>query len=141
MLNIEDLLEDVSLKVLKQQREELYFLVLEMKFAYSKLDLASEAFLQCYFKIVGRNGTGTHINDKGTHRFITGFYGLVYMPAQVQKALGQTLNNAPNTICFLRDILFVSKGTKKEQQPLIVRVMNSLNDKNLALIITKCVCY
>ena len=52
--------------------------------------------------------------------------------------MDRILNNALNTFCFLDDILIVSKGTELKQEQLIDRVMKTLNEKNLALKITKC---
>ena len=105
--------------------------MLDLKYAYSQLRLTAETAKQCNFNIVGGQATGTY-------RFLTGFYGLVDMPAEFQKAMDCTLNHAKNTFCFLDDILIVSKGTKIEHEKLVLDVMKKLDDENLALKLSKC---
>ena len=86
---------------------------------------------QCNFNIVGGQATGIC-------RFLTGFYGLGDMPAELQKAMDRTLNHAQNTFCFLDDILIVSKGEENEHEKLVRNVLLKLNEENLALKISKC---
>ena len=73
----------------------------------------------------------------GTYRFLSGFYGVADMSAEFQKARDRTLNHAKNTFCFLDDILIVSKRDEKEQKKLVLEVLKKLDDKNLALKISK----
>ena len=60
------------------------------------------------------------------------------MLAEFQKAMDRTLNRAKNTVCPLDDILFVSKGEVKDHEKLVRNVLQQLDDKNLALKISKC---
>ena len=60
------------------------------------------------------------------------------MPAEFQKAMDRTLNHSKNTFCFLDDILIVSKGEARDHEKLVRDVLQKLDDKNLALKITKC---
>ena len=69
---------------------------------------------------------------------MTGFYGLADMPAEFQKAMERTLNNAKNTFCFLGDILIVSKGSESEHEKLITDVLTKLDKENLSLKLSKC---
>ena len=105
--------------------------MLDLKYAYSQIRLTAETAKQCNFNIVGGQATGTY-------RFLTGFYGLADMPAEFQKAMDRTLNHSKNTFCFLDDILIVSKGEAKDHEKLVRNVLQKLDDKNLALKITKC---
>ena len=60
------------------------------------------------------------------------------MPTEFPKMMDRTLNHARNTFCFLDDILIVSKGEKAEREKLVLDVLKKLDDKNLALKLTKC---
>ena len=109
----------------------MYFSVLDLKYAYSQLKLTAETAKQCNFNIIGGQATGTY-------RYLTGFYGLADMPAEFQKAMDRTLNHAKNTLCFLDDILIVSKGSEQEHVRLIMNVLEKLDKENLALKLSKC---
>ena len=53
MPNIDKLLDNVNHIFTKQQEGELYFSILDMKYAQSQLELAAETFKQGKFNIVG----------------------------------------------------------------------------------------
>ena len=67
--------------------------MLDLKYAYSQLKLASDSAKQCNFDIVGGKATGTY-------RFLTGFHGLAEMPAEFQKAMDRIFNHAKNHFLF-----------------------------------------
>ena len=129
--NVDEVLDGVSQIVTANTVGELYFTVLDLKYAYSQLKLTAETSKQCNFNIVGGQATGTY-------RFLTCFYGLEDKPAEFQKAMDRTLNHAPNGFCFLDDILIVSKGDKKEHEKLVREVLMRLNNENLALKLAIC---
>ena len=131
MPNVDKLIDGVSQIVNENKNGTLYFMVLDLKYAYSELKLAADTAKQCNFNIVGGKATGTY-------RFFTAFFGLADMPAEFQKAMDRTINQAKNTFCFLNDILFVSKGNEIEHGTLVETVLKKLNDENLALKISKC---
>ena len=87
MPNVDELLDGVSQIVTAKTNGTLYFTVLDLKYAYSQIRLTAETDNQCNFSIVGGQATGTY-------RFLTGFYGLADMPAEFQKAMDCTLNQA-----------------------------------------------
>ena len=105
--------------------------MLDLKYAYGQLKLATGTAKQCNFNIVGGKATGTY-------RFLTGFHGLADMPAEFQKAMDRTINHAKNTFLFLDDMLIVSKGNEIEHEKLVETVLKKLDDENLALKISKC---
>ena len=109
----------------------LLFTVQDLKYAYSQLKLTQQTAKLCNFNIVGGEATGTY-------RFLTGFYGLADMPAEIQKAMERTLNNARNTFCFLDDILIVSMGSELAHEKLKTDVLRKLDKKNLYLKLSKC---
>ena len=87
MPNVDELIEGVSEIIRENKEGTLYFTVLDLKYVYSQLKLAADTAKQCNFNIVGGKATETY-------RFLTGFYGLVDMPAEFQKAMDRTINHA-----------------------------------------------
>ena len=63
--------------------ETTYFSTLNLKYAYSQLNLDPETARHCNFNIISGEGTGTY-------RIITGFYGLTDMLAAFQKVIVYT---------------------------------------------------
>ena len=120
MPNVEELLDGVSQIVTARAAGTLFFTVLDLKYAYSQLKLTPQTARQCNFNIVGGKATGTY-------RFLTGFYRLADMPAEFQKAMDRTLNNARNTFCFLDDKLIVSMGSESEHEKIITDVLTKLD--------------
>ena len=131
MPNVDELLDGVSQIVTANTNGTFYFSVLDLKDAYSQIRLTAETAKQCNFNIIG----GQAIE---TYRFLTGFYWLADMPAEFQKAMDRTLNHSKNTICFLDDILVVSKGSEQEHEKLIMNVFEKFDRENLALKLSKC---
>ena len=66
MPNVDELIDGVSQIVTENKKGTLYFLVLDLKYAYSQLKLAADTARQCNFNIVGGKATATY-------RFLTGF--------------------------------------------------------------------
>ena len=130
MPNVDELIDGVSQITTATSEGSLYFTVLDLKYAYSQIRVTVETAKQCNFNIVGGQATGKY-------RFLTGFYGLADMPAEFQKAMDRTLNHSKNTFCFPDDIIIVSKGEARDHEKLVRDVLQKLDDKNLALRITK----
>ena len=131
MPNVDDLIDGVSQIVTENKNGTLYFMVLDLKYVYSQINLAADTAKQCNFNFVGGKSTGTY-------RFLTGLYGLADMPAEFLKAMDRTINHAKNTFYFLDDILIVSKGNEIEHGNLVEAVLKKLDAENLALKISKC---
>ena len=100
-------------------QETAYFSTLDLKYAYSQLNLDPETARHCNFNIISGEGTGTY-------RFITGFYGLTDMPAAFQKVMDYTLVGLQNTHWFLDDIIVVSRGSKEEHLKLVYRMFKKI---------------
>ena len=73
-----------------------------------------------------------------TYRFKTGFYGLTDMPTEFQKAMDCTLQGVEGVICYLDDIIIVTKGDVQEHNNLVEKVMQRLDAEGFALKFTKC---
>ena len=69
----------------------------------------------------------------GTYRFLTGFYGLGYMPNELQRVIDFLLKNVPFINCYIEDFLIASKGSLEEYQDILLKVLNILENKNMAV--------
>ena len=86
MPNIETLMNSISQIITNyktEPAEQIYFSTIDLKYAYSQLNLNPETAKHCNFNIESGDMTGTY-------RFKTGFYGLTDMPAEFQKAMDYT---------------------------------------------------
>ena len=113
MSNIDNLI-DTSQRNLNTtaSQETAYFSTLDLKNAYSQLNLDPETARHFNFNIISGEG-------KGTYRFITGFYVLTDMPAAFHKVMDYTLVGLKNTHSFLDDIIIVSRGSKEAHLKLV----------------------
>ena len=94
MPNIDSLIDSISQHINDSNHgDNVYFLAIDLKYAYSQLNLLPDTARHCNFNIICGYATGTY-------RFKTGFYGLTYMPAEFQKAMDYTLVGLSNTYCF-----------------------------------------
>ena len=60
------------------------------------------------------------------------------MPSEIQKAMDCTLQGIPGTICYLDDILVVSRGTLTQHNEIVQKVFSRLDKEGLALKLSKC---
>ena len=134
MPNIETLMDSISQIITNYKTEpadEIYFSTIDLKYAYSRLNLNPETAKHCNFNIVSGDMTGTY-------RFKTGFYGLTDMPSEFQKAMDYTLIGLKNTFYFLDDILILSKGSEDDHLQLVLDWLKKLDADNLRINLTKC---
>ena len=132
MPNIDTLIESISQQVSAPASQNItYFSTIDLKYAYSQLNLDTSTANHCNFNIISGDMTGTY-------RFQTGFYGLTDMPAEFQKAMDYTLIGLENTYCFLDDILIVSKGSLNEHKNYVMKCLQRLDDENLRINLPKC---
>ena len=121
MPNIHELINSVAQIITKDAPGEVWFTSLDLKYAFSQLPLSSLC------------GDAT-----GTYRFKTGFYGLTDMPTEFQKAMECTLQGLEGVICYLVDVLLVTKGDIQEHNELVEKVMQRLDAEGWALKLSKC---
>ena len=106
MPNIDNLIHSISQHINDSNHgDSVYSLTIDLKYAYSQLNLHPDTACHCNFNIICVEATGTY-------RFISGFYGLTDMPAEFQKAMDYTLVGLCNIYCFLADIIVVSKSNR-----------------------------
>ena len=132
MPNIDTLIESISQQMSAPASQNItYFSTIDLKYAYSQLNLDTNTANHCNFNIISGDMTGTY-------RFQTGFYGLTDMPAEFQKAMDYILIGLENTYCFLDDILIVSKGSLNEHKNYVMKCLQRLDDENLRINLPKC---
>ena len=119
MPNIDILLDTISQHLTNSQNgQQAYFSTLDLKYAYSQLQLHKDTAKHCNFNIICGECTGTY-------RFKTGFYGLTDMPTEFQITIDYTLIGLQKTYCFLNDNIIV--GTVLN---LIIWLMSQNASKN-----------
>ena len=127
MPKIDTFIESISQQIsAPAPQNTTYFSTIDLKYAYSQLNLDANTANHCNFKIISGDKTGTY-------RFQTRFYGLTDMPAEFQKAMDYTLIGLQNTYCFLDDILIVSKGSLNEHKSYVMKCLQRLDDENLRI--------
>ena len=131
MPNLLELLDSAAQIITSDTSGEVWFTSLDLKYAFSQIPLSEEVSRHCNFNIVCGEQTGTY-------RFKTGFYGLTDMPKEFQKAMDNTLQGLSGVICFLDDILIVSKGSVEDHNILVDKVISRLDEEGFALKLSKC---
>ena len=132
MPNIDTLIESISQQIsAPASQNTTYFSPLDLKYAYSQLNLDTNSAIPCNFNIISGDMTGTY-------RFQTRFYGLKDTPAEFQKAMDYTLIGLINTYCLLVDILIVSKGSLEDHRCYVMNCFKRLDDENLRINLIKC---
>ena len=132
MPNIDTLIESISQQISAPASQNItYFSTIDLKYAYSQLNLDTNTANHCNFNIISGDMTGTY-------RFQTRFYGLTDKPAEFQKAMDYTLFGLENTYCCLDDILIVSKGFLDEHKSYVMKCLKRLDDENFRINLPKC---
>ena len=131
MPNFHELIDSAAQIITRNIPGKGWFTSLYLKYAFSQLPLSSLTSSHCNFNILCGEATGTY-------RFKTGFYGLTYMPTEFQKAMDCTLQGLEGVICYLDDILIVTKGDVQDHNELVEKVMHRLDEEGWALKLSKC---
>ena len=132
MPNIDTLIESISQQISAPlPQNTTYFSTLDLKYAYSQINLDPNTANHCNFKIISGNMTGTY-------RFQTRFYGPTDMPAEFKKALDYAPIGLKTTYLFLDDIVIVSKGSEEEHKQYVLNCLWRLNDEYIRINLPKC---
>ena len=124
---------DVAAQIINSKNSgSFWFNSLDLKYAFSQLQLSYLVRSHCNFNVVCREVTGNY-------RFKTNFYGITDMSKEFQKAIDNTLQNILGVICFLDDLLTVSKGSIEDHNKMVERVLQKLDREGFALKLSKCV--
>ena len=90
MPNIDTLIKSIFQQIsAPAQQNTTHFSTLNLKYAYSQINLEPNTANHCNFNIISGDMTSTY-------SFQTGFYGLTDMPAEFQKAMNYTLIGLKN---------------------------------------------
>ena len=131
MPNIQQLIDLAAQITTSDVPDSVWFSSLDMKYAFSQIKLSELTSIHCNFNIICGESTVTY-------RFNTGFYGLTDMPSEFQKAMDCTLQGILITICYLDDILVVSKGKLSQHSEIVHKILTRLDEEGLALKLSKC---
>ena len=126
MPNLFELIDNVAVTISIRDEKKIWFSSIDLKYAYNQLPLSEKASNQCHFNIVGGDMTGSY-------HFKTGYYGLGDMPNEFQRIMDRMTEKLPNTQCYLNDILIATVGSKDEHQKLVINVLKTLDDEELAI--------
>ena len=120
MPNIDSLIQLISQNLsVNAERYESFFTTIDLKYAYSQLNLHPETARHCNFNILSGDMTSTYC-------FKTGFYGQTIMPAEFQKAIDTTLIGLTDTYCFPFDKLNVSCESVEDHMKLVRKCPKNL---------------
>ena len=100
MPNMEELLNQISAELSKNDHDPVWISVIDLDYAYGQMKLAPETSKHCNFAI-----TGEKIN--GYYRFLKGFYGPADIPRIFQEKIDRTLGH--QTPVWLDDIIIVTR--------------------------------
>ena len=98
---MEELLNQISVKITKDQTKELRISKVDLDYAYGQMMLSEETSRQCAFAITGGNFSGYY-------RFKSGIYGFADIPTIFQEKIDRTLEYC--TPAWLGDILVLTRG-------------------------------
>ena len=84
MPNMEELLNQISTKLSRNDHDPIWISVIDLDYAYGQMKLAPETSKHCNFAVTGEN-------MNGYYRFLKGFYGPAYIPTIFQEKKERTL--------------------------------------------------
>ena len=99
MPNIETLIECISQIITNyktEPHEKICFSTIKLKYSFIPQNLHFDTAKHCNFNIVSGDMSGEYI-------FRTGFWELIDIPAEFQKAIDNTRTGLNNTLCFPDD--------------------------------------
>ena len=131
MPNLQKLIYSAAQIITKDTPGKAWFTYLQLKYAFIQLPLSDLISSQSNFSIFCGEATGMY-------RFKTGFYGLTDLPTEFQKAIDCILQGLKGVICYLDDILVVTKGRDDDHNVLVDNVIQRLNEEDGALKLSKC---
>ena len=120
MPNMDELLNQISAELSKNDTDPIWISVIDLDYAYSQMKLAPETSKHCNFAI-----TGEKIN--GYYRFRKGFYGPADIPTIFHEKIDRTLGH--ETPVWLDYIIVVARGTKVKHTQKLESVLTKLENE------------
>ena len=105
MPNIEELLNQISAELSRNDHDPIWMSVIDLDHAYGQMKLAPETSKHCNFTVYGEK-------MNGYYRLLKGFYGPADLPTFHQEKIDRTLGH--QTPVWLDDIIVVTRGMKEE---------------------------
>ena len=119
MLNMEELISNISAKITKGEGE-IWMSKIDLDSAYRQAKFSEETAKHCVFSIIGGNFTGHY-------RFKKDFYGLSDIPTVFQEHIDNVLEF--KTPVWLDDIICVTNGSiedhEKEVREVLMKLQNA----------------
>ena len=120
MPNMEELINQISSELSKNQSDPIWISVIGLDYAYRQIRLAPETSKHCKFAI-----TGEKIN--GCYRFLKGFYAPADIPTIFQEKIDRTLGH--QIPVWLDDIIIATRGTKEQHTQKLESVLTKLENE------------
>ena len=132
MQSIDHLADAVALYITQREKSPgtFWFLKIDLKYAYCQIPIDISIAKHYNFSILGGRATGTY-------RFLNGFYGLTDMPATFQKTINKTLGGISSLFAFLDDILVITKGSIRDHEKELDKILKKLNNEGIAINLQK----
>ena len=121
MPNVEELLNQISAELSKNDHDPIWISVIDLDYAYGQMKIAPETSKHCNFAVTGEN-------MNGYYQFLKGFYGPADIPTIFQEKIDRTLGH--QTPVWLDDIIIVTRGTKKEHTRKLYSVLSKLENES-----------
>ena len=133
MQSIDHLVDAVALYITQRKDSPgtFWFSKIDLKYAYSQIPLDNSIAKHCNFSILGGKATGTY-------RFLSGLYGLTDMLATFPETIDKTLEGFSTKFAFLDDILVITKGSLREHEKELDKILKRLDNEGLAIKLQKC---
>ena len=117
MLNMEELLNQISVEITRDRTLQLFISKIDLNYAYGQMKLSEETSRQCVIAITGAKFSGYY-------RFKEVFYGLADIPTIFQEKIDRTREySAP---AWLDDIIVVPRGSRQEHEKTLFDVLSKL---------------
>ena len=126
MPNIHELIDNVALQISEKSNRRVWFSNLDLKNASSHFKQCEQTSKWCIFSIVG-------VENTGTYRFLTGFYGLGDKPNEFQRVINSLLKIIPLTNCYTDEILVASRGSLEEHKATVYKILSILDKNKMAV--------
>ena len=118
-----------QLSINTKNSQQAYLSTIDLKDAYSQLQLHTDTAKDCKFKIICGEKTVTGLK--------TGFYGLTGMSTEFKKALEYTFVGFQNTYWFLDIIIILSTVSESDRGNYVTAFSKKMNEDNLRINLQK----
>ena len=120
MPNMEELLNQISTELSRNDHDSIWISVKDLDFAYAQMKLAPETSKHCNFAVTGEN-----MNEYD--RFLKSFLGPADIPTIFQEKIDRTLEN--QTPIRMDHIIVVTRGTKEEHTRNLYSLLTKLENE------------